>query len=250
MNHVIETKNLSKKFKIGTSDRHTLFSSIRYSLSGEYPTRELWALKDINITVDKGEMMAVIGPNGAGKTTLLKILSGIMAPTSGNLWVEGEVSCVFELGLGFNPRFTAIENVYLYGALHGIGRKEMDKRLPEIIDFSGLEDFMGAKLSEFSSGMRARLAFATVIQTVQGVAMIDEVLSVGDAAFQEKCTGAIEKILSGGNTILYISHGLGELKKYCKKALYIDCGVQAAFGDVDEVIGLYEANVKRQAHSR
>jgi len=243
MNPVIETKNLSKIFNIGTRERLTLFSDLRYRLSGEYPTRKLHALNDINIKINKGEMTAIIGPNGAGKTTLLRILAGIMAYTSGSMKVREEVSCIFELGLGFNPRFTAIENVYLYGALHGLTRREMDLKLPGIVEFSELGEFMGAKLSEFSSGMRARLAFATVIETLKGIVMIDEILAVGDVSFQEKCSCAIDKMLEDGNTILYITHGLDILKKYNGKALYLDGGNQMAFGEMKEVAELYERNI-------
>ena len=245
-NPVIETRNLSKMFHIGTNERHTLFSTLRYKLSGEYPTKEFWALRDVNISINKGEMLPIIGPNGAGKTTLLRILAGIMAPTSGTYSVNGEVSCIFELGLGFNPRFTALENVFLYGALHGMTRREISKKLPEIIEFSELGGFMETKLGEYSSGMRARLAFATVIQTVTGIVMIDEVLSVGDAAFQKKCVDAIEKLLNRGNTILFISHGVSNVVKYCKRALYLGKGKQMAFGDIHEVMALYDKNTKEK----
>lgn len=247
---VIETNSLSKKFRIGTKERHTLFTALRYKLSGEYPTKDYWALKDINVTINKGELVPIIGPNGAGKTTLLRILSGIMAPTSGSFRVKGDVSCIFELGLGFNSRFTAIENVYLYGALHGMTRREIDKKLPEIVRFAGLEEFMETKLGDYSSGMKARLAFATVIQTVSEIVMIDEVLAVGDAAFQVKCVDAIEKLLNQGNTVLFIAHGIGDIKKYCKRALYINKGKQVAFGDIDEVMDLYARDTAAVAVSQ
>lgn len=246
---IVETKNLCKKFYIGTTERCTLFSTIRYKLSGEMPTRELWALKNINFSVKKGEMIVIIGPNGAGKTTLLRILSGIMFPTSGTYEVKKRVSCVFELGLGFNPRFTALQNVYLYGALHGLSKKEINKKLPEIIEFSELKDFMGAKLREFSSGMRARLAFATVIQTIEGIVMVDEVLSVGDASFQKKSQGAFEKILNEGNTILFVSHGPGAVKKLCSNALYLDKGNQIGFGPIEEMEKLYAENTEKKTNA-
>ncbi len=241
---LIETKGLSKKFRIGTKERHTLFTTLKYKLSGEYPTKDFWALRDINITVNRGEMLPIIGPNGAGKTTLLRILSGIMAPTVGSYVVREEVSCIFELGLGFNQRFTAVENVYLYGALHGMTRKQIDQKLPEITEFAELDGFMETRLGEYSSGMRARLAFATVIQTVSGIIMIDEVLAVGDASFQTKCIGAIERLLNSGSTILFISHGIGSIKKYCKRALYINHGEQLGFGNIDEITGQYEQSVR------
>lgn len=236
----IKTNNLSKCFKIGTRERLTLFTSLKYKITGSLPERELWALKDISFSVKKGEMVAVIGHNGAGKTTLFRILSGIMKQTSGTFTVNEEVSCMFELGLGFNLRFTALENVYLYGALHGITRKEIDKKMDAIVEFAELGNFMGAKLGEFSSGMIARLAFATVIQTLNGIILVDEVLSVGDISFQKKCLKAFEKVLSDGHTVLFISHGIGEVKKFCTNALYIDHGRQMAFGPIDEVEDMYK----------
>lgn len=236
---LIEASHLSKKFMIGTRERMTLFSTLRYKMSGDFPVREFWALKDINFSVKRGEMVAIMGPNGAGKTTLLRILSGIMSPTGGTYAVREEVSTIFELGLGFNSRLSAIENLYLYAALHGITRKEINGKLQEIMDFSEVGDFMGAKLGEFSSGMRARLAFATVLQTVRSIIMIDEALAVGDMSFQKKCMKAIEKLLSSGKTVLLISHGLGEAKNLCSKGLYISHGVQKGFGDINEIEQLY-----------
>lgn len=245
---VIETNNLSKKFMIGTREKLTMFSSLRHALSGKYASREIWALKDINIAINKGEMVAIIGPNGAGKTTLLRILSGIMAPTGGACTVDGEVSCIFNLGIGFNFRFTAIENVYLHAALHGISRKEIDKKMDDIIEFSGLGAFMGAKLSEFSSGMIARLGFSTVIQTVRDVVMVDEVLAVGDIAFQEKCMSVFENLLNEGKTVVFIAHGIESIKHLCSKGLYIDGGRQVCFGDINEVEEMYENNRHAALH--
>jgi lipopolysaccharide transport system ATP-binding protein len=245
-NIVIQTNNLSKKFRIGTRERLTFFTSMRYKLSGNYPETDLWALKDISFSVKKGEMIAVLGHNGAGKTTLFRILSGIMKQTSGTFDIKEEVSCMFELGLGFNLRFTAIENVYLYGALHGISRKEIDKKMDAIVEFAELDKFMGARLGEYSSGMISRLAFATVIQTLQGIILVDEVLAVGDISFQKKCAKAFEKVLNEGHTILFISHGIGEEKKLCSNALYIDHGKQMAFGPIKEVEEMYYENMKVQ----
>lgn len=240
MTIAIKTNNLSKRFRIGTRERLTLFNSLRYKITGSLPERELWALKNISFSVKKGEMVAVIGHNGAGKTTLFRILSGIMKQTSGSFTVSEEISCMFELGLGFNLRFTALENIYLYGALHGITRKEIDKKMDSIVEFAELDNFMGAKLGEFSSGMIARLAFATVIQTLNGIILVDEVLSVGDMAFQKKCVNAFEKVLADGHTVLFISHGIGEVKKFCTNALYIDHGAQMAFGPINEVEDMYK----------
>ena len=241
-NEIIKVEGLSKRFDIGTKERMTLFSTIRHKLSGEYPTREVWALKDINFSLKKGEMAVIVGPNGAGKTTLLRILAGIMVQTSGKYEIRGQVSCIFDLGIGFNPRFSAIDNIYLYGALLGISRKELDKKLPEIVAYSELGDFMGAKLSEFSSGMKSRLAFSTVVQTIKDIVMIDEVLAVGDASFQRKCMATFENLLNQGKTIIYISHSPYSVRKFCNKALYINHGRQVAFGNFNEVTEMYGDN--------
>ncbi|MFC2061738.1 ABC transporter ATP-binding protein [Elusimicrobiota bacterium] len=243
---VMEVKNLSKKFYIGTTDKLTLFSSLRYIISTEMPKEELWALENINFSVKKGTMTAIVGPNGAGKTTLLRVLSGIMKPTSGEYEVKEDVSTIFELGLGFNPMFTALQNVYLYGALHGLSRKNINEKLPKIIEFSELHKFMNTKLRDFSSGMRQRLAFATIIQTASGIIMIDEVLSVGDMSFKKKCFKAIEKLLSNNNTILFVSHGLGDARELCSKALYLNKGKQRGYGSVENMEELYEAHSEKE----
>jgi len=242
-NFVIEVDNLWKRFFIGETKRMTLFSTIRYKLSGEVPKREYWALKGINFKVKKGEMVAIIGPNGAGKTTLLRILSGIMEPTFGVYSVTGEVSPILELGLGFDPNFTALENIYLYGALHGYPRKKINKCLDRIIDFSELGEFINTKLRDFSSGMRQRLAFATIIETAGDIIMVDEVLSVGDTSFQRKCIKKFEELLNRGKTILFVSHGIGEERKMCKRALYINKGEQKGFGALEEMENLYRKDI-------
>lgn len=242
---IIKTNDIFKMFHIGSNEKFTIFNTLRYKLSGETPKKELWALKNVNISVKEGEMIAVIGPNGAGKTTLLRILSGIMATTSGSYRVEGKVSSIFELGLGFNPRFTALQNVYLYGALHGLSRKQVDKILPEVIEFSGLQEFMGAKLSEFSSGMRQRLAFAAIIQTVEDIVMVDEVMAVGDQSFKIKCLDSFKNLLHEGKTILFVTQSLsGELKNLCNRALYLSKGEQMYYGEPEEAQRRYDKDVE------
>jgi len=249
MKKVIEVKNLFKRFYIGATERLTLFSTLRYWFSGEVPKHEFWALKGINFEVLKGEMITIIGPNGAGKTTLLRILSGIMVPTYGYYKVKEEVSTIFELGLGFNPHFTALQNIYLYAALHGYSRKEINKKLPQILEFSELEEFINTKLKDFSSGMRQRLAFATIIQMASGIIMVDEVLSVGDMSFQKKCIKAFEDLLNKGNTILFVTHGIGEEAKFCSKALYLNKGEQRGFGSLNEMLQMYKFDVENRSPS-
>ncbi|MFH1414630.1 MAG: ATP-binding cassette domain-containing protein [Elusimicrobiota bacterium] len=245
---VIQTESVSKMFSIGSSEKHTLFNTMRYKLSGDTPRKKIWALIDINISVKEGEMVGIIGPNGAGKTTLLRILSGIMTATTGSYTVSGNVSTIFELGLGFNPKFTAIQNVYIYGALHGLSRKKVDKILPDIIEFSELRDFMGAKLSEFSSGMRQRLAFATIMQTIEGVVMVDEVMAVGDQSFKIKCLESFKKMLNKGKTILFVTQGLdGELRDLTSKVLYIGGGKQKFYGLPTEALDLYSKDIEEHS---
>lgn len=247
MAEVLKTENMSKKFHVGCDQKFTLFSTLRYKLSGENPKKQIWALKDINISVNKGEMIGVIGPNGSGKTTLLRILSGIMAATKGNYHITEKVSSIFELGLGFNPRFTALQNVYLYGALHGYSRKRIDELMPGIVEYSGLHDFMGAKLSEFSSGMRQRLAFSTIIRTVDDVVMVDEALSVGDQAFQKKCIKSFKNLLDKGKTILFVTQNLdGDLKEMCSRALYVNRGEQMFYGDKNDALEMYARDIENQ----
>jgi len=246
--NVIQTQDISKLFSIGSSEKHTLFNTMRYKLSGETPRKKIWALKDINISVKEGEMVGIIGPNGAGKTTLLRILSGIMKATTGSFMVNGSISTIFELGLGFNPKFTALQNVYIYGALHGLSRKKVDKMLPDIVEFSELQDFMGAKLSEFSSGMRQRLAFATIMQTIEGVVMVDEVMAVGDQSFKIKCLESFKKMLNEGKTILFVTQGLeGELRDLTTKVLYIAGGGQKFYGLPTEALELYTKDIEEHS---
>lgn len=238
-NIVLSAENVSKSFRIGTCDRHTFFSTLRKKLSGDTPTRTIWALKNININVASGEMLGVIGPNGAGKTTLLRVLSGIMRPTTGKITLKEEVSTMFELGIGFDPMFTATQNLYLYGALHGLSRSQVDEKMEAIIEFSQLKNYMHAKLREYSSGMRARLAFATIMQTATGIIMVDEALTVGDISFQKKCLKAFTDLMDRGCTILYVAQALGPAKDLCTNAIYLDGGIQKGFGPVDKIDRLY-----------
>ena len=197
------------------------------------------AIKDLSFSINDGEIVGLLGPNGAGKTTLLKNLAGIMAPTSGKVKARDDIFTIFELGIGFNVYFNGIENLYLYGALHGMTRRDIHRNLPRIIEFSGLGDFMYAKLSEYSSGMRQRLAFATIIQTAKGIIMVDEALSVGDQAFQCQCLAAFEDLLRRGNTILFVTHGIGEARRLCSRALYLNQGCIRHFGEVNETEEIY-----------
>jgi len=220
--YMIEVNNVSKHFKIPHEKRTTVYDNIIGKITGSSYSYEVFeALTDVSFKIKKGETFGIIGENGSGKSTLLKILAGVLVPDSGSVKVRGKVAPFLELGVGFQPELTAVENVYLYGAIMGMKRKEMDAKLDSVFEFAELERFRDAKLKNFSSGMYARLAFATAISTDPDVLLIDEVLAVGDEAFQARCTDAINDFKNDGRTIVYVSHSLETVKQLCEKSLLL-----------------------------
>src|SRR4030067_1779740 len=208
----IVVSNVSKMFRIPHEKKTTLFENIAgmfYNTNKGY--EEFIALKDINFIVKKGEAIGIIGENGSGKSTLLKIISNILRPTSGSVRVNGKITSFLELGVGFQPDLTAKENIYVYGAVMGLSDRDIDERLDEILEFSGLERFKDTKLKNLSSGMQVRLAFATAIQTDPEILMMDEVLAVGDMDFQQKCLDVFQRYLKEKRTILFVSHDMNSV---------------------------------------
>src|SRR5690606_17744155 len=187
----------------------------------------------------EGEMLGIIGENGSGKSTLLKILAGIMRPTSGTVAVNRRLTPFLELGVGFNPDFTAIENIRTYATIMGLSKREINGKVDEILAFAGLETFRDAKLKNFSSGMQVRLAFSTAIQTDPEILLMDEVLAVGDMEFQQKCMDVLNRYRNEGVTIVFVSHDLGSVRRFCDRALLLRHGEQVALGKTDEVIDRY-----------
>ena len=187
--------------------------------------------------------MALIGANGSGKSTMLKVIAGVMHPTKGSVTVRGSIAPMIELGAGFDPELTARENVFLNGAVLGHDRKFMEEHFNSIIDFAELWEFVDVPVKNYSSGMVARLGFSIATEIRADVLIVDEVLSVGDFRFQEKCKKRMEEMLSGGTTLLFVSHSTEQVRKLCKKAVWIDKGQVQMYGDVDEVCDAYEANV-------
>lgn len=243
---MISVNHLSKKFKLPHQKSLTVFDRLAAFMKRQpHLYEEFFALQDVNFRVEKGEALGIIGPNGSGKSTLLKIIAGVLSPDRGCVSVRGKVAPFLELGAGFEPELSARENIYLYGAIMGIPRKEIDRRYWDILDFAELRRFEFMKLRNFSSGMYARLAFSIAIQTSPDIFLLDEVLAVGDETFQKKCMEKIEEIRQSGKTILFVSHSLGEVKKLCRNCILLYNGQIAKIGPSDEVIEIYLRDMER-----
>ncbi len=207
-----------------------------------YPKRhseEFWALRDINLTVERGEILGIVGPNGSGKSTLLGIVSGILRPTTGRVVAEGRIAALLELGAGFNPEFTGRENVILNGELMGLSRREIEAALPRVEAFAEIGEFMGRPVKEYSTGMYVRLAFAAAIHTEPDILVVDEALAVGDAAFANRCIRKFEELKQRGVTILFVSHDLGLVKRLAHRAIFLVGGRVEAEGNPSEVVNRY-----------
>lgn len=219
MSVVIEAKNLKKMYKMYGDGNEKLLS-----MFGKRKYEEFYALNDVSFKIKKGECVGIIGHNGAGKSTLLKILTGVAFATSGELIVNGKISSLLELGSGFNPELSGIENIYFNGTLNGLTTKQIDAVKDEIIDFADIGDFIYQPVKNYSSGMFARLAFAVAINIDPDILIVDEILSVGDVGFQVKCMSKFEEFKKAGRTIIYVSHGLGTVKKFCDRAIWLQRG--------------------------
>ncbi len=208
-------------------------------LRGALAYEKLWALQDVNLTVRRGESLGIIGRNGAGKSTLLKVISRVFKPTRGTATVNGRLAPILELGSGFDFELTGIENVYLNGLLLGHTRREVEEKVEEIVDFSGLGDFIRSPLRNYSSGMQARLGFAIATAWVPDILILDEVLSVGDVTFTEKCERRLRRFHDAGATVLLVSHSSRSILDNCSRCIWLDDGRIRADGDSREVVKLY-----------
>ena len=239
-NNAIVVDGLCKSFRIPKEKKLTVYENLIGLLKGgAYSYEEFLALHDVSFSVMHGEAFGVIGPNGCGKSTLLKVLAGVLYPDCGKVKISGKIAPFLELGVGFQPELSAKDNVYLYGAIMGLTKKDVDKRYEEIMDFSELRRFENMKLRNFSSGMYVRLAFATAIQTDPDIMLVDEVLSVGDESFQKKCGEKIEEIRKAGKTILLVSHALGTVQSLCDRCLLMNEGKMVALGETEMVLEEY-----------
>ena len=259
---VIEVQNLSKQYRLGTVGTGTMVHDLNrwwhsmlgkpdpYLMISETNDRSrkgltdyVWSLKDINFTVQKGEIVGIIGRNGAGKSTLLKILSRTTSPTTGEVKIKGRVASLLEVGTGFHPELTGRENIFLNGAILGMTKREIKRKLDEIVDFSGVERYIDTPVKRYSSGMYVRLAFAVAAHLESEILIVDEVLAVGDAEFQKKCLGKMGDISKGqGRTVLFVSHNMGAVRGLCNKAFLMQFGKIDKGGDVNDVISQYLVN--------
>lgn len=258
MTLVLEVKNISKQYRLGQVGTGTLVHDIRrawylmrkkedpYLKVGAINDREskeksdyVWALKNINFEIEQGDLVGIIGRNGAGKSTLLKILSQITAPTTGSIKIKGRVASLLEVGTGFHPDLTGRENIFLNGAILGMSKHEIKKRLDEIIAFSGCQLYIDTPVKRYSSGMLVRLGFAVAAHLEPDILIVDEVLAVGDSDFQEKCIGKMKDIGGQGRTVLFVSHNMASMKSLCKKGILMDKGGISFQGTMNETVEYY-----------
>jgi lipopolysaccharide transport system ATP-binding protein len=261
MKPAIRIENLGKKYLVSHEQKRGGYRTLRESLvelaqmplrrlRGENGTsrEEFWALKDVSFEVQSGEVVGIIGRNGAGKSTLLKILSRITRPTTGRVELHGRVGSLLEVGTGFHPELTGRENIYLNGSILGMSKREIDKKFDEIVDFAEIEQFLDTPVKRYSSGMYVRLAFAVAAHLEPEILIVDEVLAVGDLAFQEKCLGKMNEITQSGRTILFVSHNLQSLGRLCKSLAWLESGRMKLWGDSDHAIHEYQRAASMGKH--
>lgn len=250
MNSIIKVENLSKRYWIShkkvahyntlREDLINIFKKPINWLNGRKEKKEhIWALKDINFLIEPGEILGIIGPNGAGKSTLLKVLTRITPPTEGKAIVRGRVGSLLEVGTGFHPELTGRENIYLNGAILGMRKMEIDKKFDEIVEFSGVEKFLDTPLKHYSSGMNVRLAFSVAAHLEPEILLVDEVLAVGDAAFQKKSLRKMEEVSRKGRTVLFVSHNMVSIINLCPRTILLDSGKIVMDGPTSNVIEHY-----------
>lgn len=253
MANTIHFEHVSKQYKLGLT-RTSLPAVVSgwFKKIGKNPQRSLsrqsdfWALRDVSFDLNQGQSLALIGANGAGKTTILKLLAHITRPTSGSISTAGRLSALIELGAGFHPDLTGRENIYLNGTILGLSRKQIDSNFEEIVAFSELEEFINTPVKRYSSGMAVRLGFAVASCIKPEILLVDEVLAVGDASFQQKCMDRIQSLLNIGTSILFVSHNLYLVKAICNIGLYLSKGQIAFYGKIDDSIKAYETAIHEQ----
>lgn len=236
-NIAIKVENLTKIYPIYNSKNERMKEAL--SLTRKKYHKDFHALDNINFEIKKGETIGIIGQNGSGKSTLLKILTGVLSPTSGSAQVNGKVSALLELGAGFNPEMTGMENIYLNGTIMGYTKEEMEKRVPKIIAFADIGDFIGQPVKMYSSGMFARLAFAVAINVEPDILIVDEALSVGDMRFQIKCMDHMKKMMDSGTTVLFVSHDISAIRRFCNRAMWVNQGQIKKIGNTNLVCDKY-----------
>lgn len=247
MTPAIQFRNVSKRF-VMHRERPRSFQEllIRAFQRRQLQADTFWVLKNVSFTVEPGETLGIIGPNGAGKSTILKLIARILEPTAGQIHVNGRVSALLELGAGFHPDLTGRENVFMNGAILGLSRHDVKRKFDAIVSFAELERFIDVPVKYYSSGMYVRLGFAIAVHTEPEILLIDEVLAVGDAAFQQKCLEQIHQMQREGTTIVLVSHSPEAIRAMCRRALWLNNSGASVIGDTDQVIGAYLSHVQQQ----
>ncbi len=235
--NVIHVENVKKKFKVYYDKGGSLKEKILFWQRGKYEER--WVLNGINFDLKRGEAIGLIGENGCGKSTMLKLLTRIMYPTKGNIEVQGRVSSLLELGAGFHPDMSGRENIYMNASVFGLNKREIDRRLDDIISFSELEEYLDNPIRTYSSGMYMRLAFSVAINVDADILLIDEILGVGDMNFQEKCFEKLLEIKNTGTSIVIVSHSLNQIEQICERSIWLKDGLIHAMGNATEINDQY-----------
>lgn len=264
MTTAISIEHVSKCYRLGSIGHGTLREDIQSlwaklrgrpdpnAIIGTHEAIEgetLWALRDVSLDIQQGEVWGIIGRNGAGKSTLLKLLSRVTAPTSGRIRVRGRVASLLEVGTGFHPELTGRENIFLNGAILGMTKGEIRKKFEEIVDFSEIGPFIDTPVKRYSSGMYVRLAFAVAAHLDPEILVVDEVLAVGDAAFQKKCLGKMGDVANEGRTVLFVSHNMGSIRSLCEKAAILKTGQLVSSGPADEQVSAYLRDLEQDAQT-
>lgn len=239
---IIEAADISIRFNMNKENVFSLKEYFIKFLRGKLMFEEFWALRDISLSVKRGEILGIVGLNGAGKSTLLKVIAGVLKPTKGSIQIKGSIAPLIELGAGFDLELTARENIYLNGAILGHSKKFMSEKFDEIVDFSELKDFLDVPLKNYSSGMVARIGFAIATVIEPEILIVDEILAVGDFHFQEKCEKRIKALFDNGTTVIIVSHSIQQIEKLCSKVLWLDHGNIRRYGATAEVCEEYKAN--------
>ncbi len=242
MDTIIEVKDVSMRFRMANDNIRSIKEYMVQLLKGKIQYNEFEALKNVSFDVKQGEVVGLIGHNGAGKSTMLKVISGILKPTEGGVTVRGNIAPMLELGSGFDFDMTGRENIFLNGAILGYSEEFLKSKYDEIVAFSEIGQFIDVPLRNYSSGMIARLAFSIATVVVPEVLIVDEVLSVGDAAFQEKSYKRMMELMHGGTTVLFVSHDLNQIRNMCSRVVWLDRGAVKAFGDTMWVCDAYQKN--------
>lgn len=239
MQPIIEVQQVSMRFMMDANRTNSLKEWMMHFLKHDQKVHEFWALRDINFQVNRGEVLGIIGRNGSGKSTLLKVISGILRPTSGHVRVQGQIAPMLELGSGFDMELTGRENIFLNGAILGYSKEFLEQQYQPIVEFSELGDFIEMPIKTYSSGMLMRLAFSIGTMVKPDILIVDEILGVGDESFQRKSQARMNTLMSGGTTVLFVSHTLKQIQEMCHRVIWLEHGQIKMIGDAKEVCQAY-----------